>query len=1161
MNILIISQCNKNALRETRRIVDQFAERTGDRTWQTEITAEGLQTLRGLLRRTARKNTAVACFWMRGRHLTELIWIVGDKKQFNEEGRTPTNRTKRNILRTEDENQWNYLSSIQIMVVLGALLHDLGKATEGFDDKLRNQSLKPDPYRHEWLSLCLFKNMIYDCESNEDFLKRLHDWESHVESHKNWHQNLIIDESDINDFTFGFEKMPPLAQWLAWLIVSHHRMPFYDVSYIEANVRKQLRKNNHEHITSDIKNFFAKLKPVEFWVKNPQTINEGGENLQKFFKLKKDPSSSKQWQKELKRWSKKALNDDYLMSLTATNMLWNPLHLHLSRLCLMVGDHNYSSLDSDSPKRILERERLAKYIDIVKIDKELKTEIWANLDKDNQSGKQFLDEHLVGVSKMAASFARYLPYMRTELNALKNHTPFRKRSTNKRFAWQDKACDIVKPYQEESLKRGFFGINIASTGTGKTLANAKIMTAIAGDNGRSRLTFALGLRVLTSQTGNAIRQHFELNEESIATLIGGPVFTAPSEQKTTKFNGSESSADDLFFEESEFFDALDEGGIDDDIFGTVVRDAKTKQLLMTPWISCTIDHLMQVSEQQRGGRYIAPLLRILSSDLILDEPDDFGTEDLPALSRLIYWCGLLGSRVILSSATITKDMAVGLHKAYEDGRKIWNQFVGLPNTPTLCAWFDEFNQHIRYYNNEEFSEYHQKFCEKRVTKLQEQPTRRKAEWLYFKSIQELGSKLIEGALKLHQLHGQEFKDSSGKNRKISMGLIRFANIDPMMKVLQNFLAEECPKDVMIHVVPYHSQQLLLLRSKLEEILDRLLNRQNPDNQFLQPEIQAAINNIHTDGIKNHIFIVFGSPVTEVGRDHDYDWAIIEPSSMRSIIQLVGRVWRHRPNKIATNENILILSQNIKASRPTKPQSTAIAYTRPGYETPEFKLHKHYLPEVIKKDEIESITSIPRLLKEVPNKRKELIATKKVARKRASILRANSSKDNQADFHTVSNGLADLEHQVMRDLLNNETNFISLYRKENNAAHLSSHHSRISPFRQNTGPQETYVALADDYKQFGLHFKTYINAKKYPHDHENSSMYQFDLKTFSTNKNIKLWLEPDFQEYLDNIAEQLGMTQSEASLKFATVNLTVYQNDTKNWSFNPWAGFWKERSMD
>ena len=66
MNVMLISQCSKNALTESRRILDQFAERRGDRSWQTTITQHGLDTLRRLLRQTARKNTAVACHWIRG---------------------------------------------------------------------------------------------------------------------------------------------------------------------------------------------------------------------------------------------------------------------------------------------------------------------------------------------------------------------------------------------------------------------------------------------------------------------------------------------------------------------------------------------------------------------------------------------------------------------------------------------------------------------------------------------------------------------------------------------------------------------------------------------------------------------------------------------------------------------------------------------------------------------------------------------------------------------------------------------------------------------------------------------------------------------------------------------------------------------------------------
>lgn len=78
MNVLLIAECTKNALTQTRRVLDPFAERRGARTWQTPITREGLATLHRVLHQTARKNTGVACHWIRGRDHSELLWIVVD---------------------------------------------------------------------------------------------------------------------------------------------------------------------------------------------------------------------------------------------------------------------------------------------------------------------------------------------------------------------------------------------------------------------------------------------------------------------------------------------------------------------------------------------------------------------------------------------------------------------------------------------------------------------------------------------------------------------------------------------------------------------------------------------------------------------------------------------------------------------------------------------------------------------------------------------------------------------------------------------------------------------------------------------------------------------------------------------------------------------------
>ena len=161
MNVLLISECDKRALTETRRILDQFAERRGERTWQTPITQDGLDTLRRLLRQTARKNTAVACHWIRGLDHSELLWVVGDKSRFNARGAVPTNTTRRNVLRTHDENDWHSGEDIHLLSALAALLHDLGKACAAFQKRLMAGDVKQrNLYRHEWVSLRLFQAFV-----------------------------------------------------------------------------------------------------------------------------------------------------------------------------------------------------------------------------------------------------------------------------------------------------------------------------------------------------------------------------------------------------------------------------------------------------------------------------------------------------------------------------------------------------------------------------------------------------------------------------------------------------------------------------------------------------------------------------------------------------------------------------------------------------------------------------------------------------------------------------------------------------------------------------------------------------------------------------------------------------------------------------------------
>ena len=99
------------------------------------------RTLRTLLRKTARKNTAVACHWIRGLDHSELLWVMGDATQFNENGAVPTNFTTRNVLRMKDENDWHTGQDIHLLTAMAALLHDLGKASTAFQIRLEGRLL------------------------------------------------------------------------------------------------------------------------------------------------------------------------------------------------------------------------------------------------------------------------------------------------------------------------------------------------------------------------------------------------------------------------------------------------------------------------------------------------------------------------------------------------------------------------------------------------------------------------------------------------------------------------------------------------------------------------------------------------------------------------------------------------------------------------------------------------------------------------------------------------------------------------------------------------------------------------------------------------------------------------------------------------------------
>ncbi len=421
------------------------------------------------------------------------------------------------------------------------------------------------------------------------------------------------------------------------------------------------------------------------------------------------PFNSKHWRQHVRQVAQTMLKRTSLLS---TPWLDDLYVMHLSRMALMLADHFYSSEESH------------QYYG----DKDYP--LIANTDRDTGKAKQRLDEHLIGVEVNASRIVRSLPRLEQKMPRIARHKGFRQRSSDKRFRWQDKAFDLASSLQSRTTSQGFFGVNMASTGCGKTLANGRILYALAHPQQGARFNIALGLRALTLQTGDAYRERLGLGSEDMAVLVGGggirELHEHQQKQGELEQTGRESAKSLLPDQNFVHF----EGSLEDGPLNRWLKQSPDAQkLLNAPILISTIDHLIPATEGTRGGHQIAPILRLMTSDLILDEPDDFGLEDLPALTRLVHWAGLLGSRVLLSSATLPPALIQGLFQAYREGRRIYLKNRSEPGQPLniCCAWFDEFNTLASdHAEDKSYAQEHHHFVEKRLGKLAEAQQRRKA---------------------------------------------------------------------------------------------------------------------------------------------------------------------------------------------------------------------------------------------------------------------------------------------------------------------------------------------------------------------------------------------------------------------------------------------------
>lgn len=359
-----------------------------------------------------------------------------------------------------------------------------------------------------------------------------------------------------------------------------------------------------------------------------------------------------------------------------------------------------------------------------------------------------------------------------------------------------------------------------------------------------------------------------------------------------------------------------------------------------------------------------------------------------------------------------------------------------------------------------------------------------------------------------------------------------ANIEPLVAVAKHLLATPPPENTRIHYCIYHSQHPLAVRSAIEQQLDGLLQRDRDDLQGVikAPVVKAALKQYPE---RHHIFVVLATPVAEVGRDHDYDWAVVEPSSMRSIIQLAGRVQRHRRIK-PQSTNILVLNQNVKAIK----GKGKVAYSKPGFESkqtfrlikngneaPYLQLSSHDLCLQMEANELHKISSSPRF---VEPERSRLCTKEQV------------------------NGFIELEHLAMNLKLRDTVKPWW----SNSKAHLFAEFQKQTPFRQSS-PSIDYVcmlnALDEDpvFKQWDRVSNALI---------ESSGFKPFgDLLVADSNS---IWGAAELPEVIEQLSEWHDTELQETCIQFASVSLRAPRENElgKQWLYHPVLGIFEGKEL-
>ena len=957
MLVIISSECSDDARDRSQKVLDDFLERKGRRTWAGRITQQGLDRVRRTLAKSASRSTSICCQRVVGTRSLKVEWFVGNRKRFDSRGNCVVRESERSHYGQErDSSPFERLSTSAVN--LAALFHDLGKHTEWFQAKLRGSQPVSDAVRHELVSAAVIAAMCGSFESEADFLEALAD--------PAWTSDIIRDgyaeAFQRPEFYLFGSTAPTRFLHLKAAIVGAKEKQYPILKVLKAGspkiaIMQALVLSHHRLPGSRINKAHSLSVTVESLV-NRQRFNDLDEKaaltgcqseLESIFRI---PASLKPiWEDAV--WiaavaeAARALLDasvtDYQADLQASAIY--------ARTALILGDHKASAIGNMRfPEEGVVPDAFLAY---------------ANTNGMTRALAEVLPPHLVRVKKETDRATQVIFSMSDDFPGLSGDEipdgisqPRADKAS--RFRWQvDAGRAVRKTMSALPAAAGFFGILNAGTGAGKTRAAPIIMSAANANAGRDlRLNMCTGLRSLTLQAGVEYRKDMNFGAEDVSVVIGDKLsmdmFEETQKSETAVRRGCDLGTEAAPLDEpvtvqlDMSFPTRPLPLLAMRLAGREMSDPNVS-MLAAPILVSTIDMLMTAADATRGN-HVLKTLRVATADTVIDEIDNFGNEDIVAISRLVFLSAAFGRKVLISSATVTPEIARSLHAAYQAGWKVFEHARGRP-MPLAVGWFSNTAGPVCSVLDSatSFADTHRSFTDDMVSELLKQSPKRKLRVSDMSVVKDSTTFFSHVNKEIMTEHSNNHIEDDITGRRLSIGVVRWNNVAPSMMHACSLLADGLGDDVDVFVIPYNGTLLPVVRHELEKVINPMLRRK------LEGGRDPVLRNEHVrrvlDGSTNKdvVIVVVTTSMEEVGRDHDFDWCVVEPGSARGLVQMVGRVLRHRERSIKAT-NVCVLQRCFRDMRNEwggNPELPAFAY--PGVETPFRKSERKKAPRLSSHD--------------------------------------------------------------------------------------------------------------------------------------------------------------------------------------------------------------------